>query len=133
MKPLEGKYQTATQVKGLSLVILDIKEADSVHILEGSKKSFDMVRSYSLFRGLRPWYDIGRRLQELGRPEGLSGNRIFADNSKRRGSGNGRSGVGLTHSRGVAGVMPCESEAHSKESAVVCRGKGRHGLYKETE
>lgn len=106
MKPLEGKYQTATQVKGLSPVILDVKEADRFHILEGSKKSFGMVRNYSLFRGLRPWYDIEWKLQELGRPERFSENRIFADNSKRRGSENGRSGVGQIHSTLSAG-KPC--------------------------
>ena len=133
MKPLKGSCQTATQVKGLSPVINNIKEADSFHLLEGSKKSFDTVRNYSLFRGLRPWYDNERRLQELGRPERFSGSRIFADNSKRRGSGNGRPGVGLTHSRGVTGAMPCESEAHSKGSAVICRGEGKRGRYKETE
>ncbi len=71
MKPLEGRCQTATQVKGLSPVNYDVIEADSVHLLEGSKKSFDMVRNYSLFRGLRPWYDIEWKLQELGRSEGF--------------------------------------------------------------
>ena len=133
MKPLKGRYQTATQVKVLSPVIINIKEADSVHLLEGNKKGFDMVRNSSLFRGLRPWYDIERKLQELGRPEWFSENRIFTDNPKRRGSGNDRWGVGLTHIRGVAGVMSCESEAHSKGSAVICRGEVKLGLYKETE
>jgi hypothetical protein len=133
MKPPEGRYQTATQVKGLSPVNSNVKEADSVHLLEGSKKSFNMVRNNSLFRGLRPWYDIEWKLQELGRPERFSGNRIFADNSKRKGSGNDCLGVGLIHSRGVAGVMPCERKTHPKGSAVICRGDGKHGLYKETE
>ncbi len=55
VKPLEGKYQTATQGKGLSPVKFNVKEADSFHVLEGRKKGFDMVRSHSLFRGLRPW------------------------------------------------------------------------------
>jgi hypothetical protein len=133
MKPLEGRCQTATQVKGLSPVNFNVKEADSVHLLEGSKKSFDMVRNYSLFRGLRPWYDIEWKLQELGRSEWLSACRIFADNPKRREGGDGYSEVGLTHIRGVAGVMSCESEAHSKGSAVMCRGKEKRGLYKETK
>ena len=133
MKPLEGRYQTATQVKGLSPEMSNIKEADGVHFLEGSKKGFGKVRSHSLFRGLRPWYDIEWRLQELGRPERFSYRRIFADNLEKRGSGNDRSGVGLTHSRGVAEVMLCESKAHSKGSAVLCRGIGRRGLYQETD
>jgi hypothetical protein len=132
MKPFEGRYQTATQVKGLSPVNFDSKEADSLHILEGGKKGFDMVRIHSLFRGLRPWYDIEWRFQELGRPAWFSCKGIFADNPKRRGRGNDRAGVGLIHSRGVAGVMPCERRTHSKGSAVLCRGKEKHGLYKET-
>ena len=133
MKPLEGRCQTATQVKGLSPVNFNVKEADSVHLLEGSKKSFDMVRNYSLFRGLRPWYDIEWKLQELGRSEWLSACRIFADNPKKKKDGDSYPEVGLTHSRGVTGVMSCESEAHSKGSAVMCRGKEKRGLYKETK
>lgn len=133
MKPLEGRCQTATQVKGLSPVKYDVMEADSVHLLEGSRNCFDMVRSSFLYRGLRPWYDIEWKLQELGRSGWLSDIRISADNSKRRGGGDGHPEVGLIHSRGVTGVMPCESEAHSKGSAVICRGKGKRGLYKETK
>ncbi len=64
-----------------------------------------MVRGYSLFRGLRPWYDIEWKSEELGRPRWFSDSGISADNSKRRGSGEDRLGVGLTHSRGVAEVM----------------------------
>jgi len=36
------------------------------------------------------------------------------------------SGVGLIHSRGVTGVMPSESERHSKGLAVLRKGKGKH-------
>jgi len=109
MKPLAGRYQTATEVKGLSHEIINVKEVDSVHLLEDSKNDFDTARNHSLFRGLRPWYDIEWKLQELGRPNWFSVYGISADNSKRRGSGEDQLGVGLTHSRGVAEVMFCES------------------------
>jgi hypothetical protein len=133
MKPLDGKYQTATQVKGLSPEIINIKEADSVHVLEGGKKDFAMVRSHSLFRGLRPWYVIEWILQELGRPILFLSNQISGNDLKRKESGDDSMGVGLTHSRGVTGVMPCEfqNKKHSKGSAVICKGKGKHGKHKE--
>ncbi len=42
--------------------------------------------------------------------------------------------VGLTRSKGVAGVMPCEEETfHSKGLALICRGKVKHSPYAETE
>ena len=92
MKPLEGSSQTATQVKVLSPVIFNVIEADSFHLLEGNKRSFIMVRSFFLYRGLSPWYDYEWKVQELGRPERFSGNRISAAQSgkerpKRRPSG----------------------------------------------
>ena len=68
MKPAEGMHQTATQVKVLSPVIFNVREADSFHLLEGSMIDSDLVRDESFFRGLSPWYDVERRLQELGRP-----------------------------------------------------------------
>ena len=67
MKPMEGKYQTATQVKVLSLVINKVKEVYSFHSLEDSTIYFDKARNRLLFRGLSPWYDIERKLQKLGR------------------------------------------------------------------
>ena len=135
MKPLDGRYQTATQVKGLSLEKLDVKEVDSVHVLEDSKRSFVTVRSFSLFRGLRPWYDIAWNLQELGRPIKFSGSGIFVNNPERRGHEEDFVGVGLTHIRGVAEVMLCEctgkmrgilKTTHPKGSAVICKGERRH-------
>jgi hypothetical protein len=47
---LQGRRsQTATQVKVLSPEIFNIKEADSVHVLEGGKSGFVKARTYSLF------------------------------------------------------------------------------------
>lgn len=135
MKSLAGRYQTATQVKGLSHETHDVKEVDSFHLLEDSKNSFAMVRSYSLFRGLRPWYDIEWNLQELGRSKRFPQERIFADNLKKRGSEDDRLEVGLTHSRGVVGVMSYESgsEGYSKGLALVCKGKEKHTQDTEKE
>ena len=85
MKPTVGRYQTATRVKVLSPVIIDIKEVDSFHGLEDRMICIVMVRYGLLFRGLRPWYDIGWNLQELGRTMLFP---IEASNKlKRRGGG----------------------------------------------
>lgn len=110
MKPANGRYQTATQVKVISPEIFNVGEVDSVHFLEDSMIYFTMVRGISLSRGLRPWYGIGWKLQELGRacivPEGI---RIAVNNPERRGISDVIQAVGLAHSRGVTGVMPGES------------------------
>ena len=120
VKPTGGRYQTATQVKGLSPVITNVKEVDSIHELEDNMIYLVMVRVRLLFRGLSPWYDIAWNLQELGRPNLFLLGRIFANNPKRRGCGEDSLGVGLTHIRGVAGVMPCEfKRGHSKGLALL--------------
>jgi hypothetical protein len=67
MKPSDGRYQTATQVKVLSPVIINVREVDSFHLLEDRMRYTVMERYITLFRGLSPWYDIERKLQELGR------------------------------------------------------------------
>lgn len=126
-------YQTATKVNVLSPVKFNIKEADSVHVLEGNTEHSVKVRDAELFRGLRQWYGTERNLQELGRsglnPEG----RIFADNLEKRGSEEGRLEVGLIHSRGVAGVASSETASHSKGLALLCNGKGKHIRANELE
>ena len=75
MKPTGRRYQTATKVKVLSPVISNIKEVDSFHLLEDSMIYLVKVRDKLLFRGLRPWYDIARKLQELGRSNLVLGER----------------------------------------------------------
>jgi hypothetical protein len=49
VKPTEGKYQTITQVKVLSLVITEVKEADGVPKLEGNMCGIVKVRYYHSF------------------------------------------------------------------------------------
>lgn len=134
MKPQDRKHQTATQVKVLSPEILHFIEADGVHKSEGNKMNFAMVKSLSLYRDLSPQYGVEWNSQKLGRSKQFSRERIFANNLKKKGSGNDCLEVGLLRSRGVIGVMPYESrDAHSKGAAVVCRGKGRHDPYKEMD
>lgn len=70
MKPSDGRYQTAirqSRVKVLSPVITNVREVDSFHLLEDRMWYTVMERYISLSRGLSPWYDIERKLQELGR------------------------------------------------------------------
>jgi len=112
MKPAEGRYQTATQVKVISPEIFNVGKVDSVHWLEDSTIYFVMVRGILLSRGLRPWYGIGWKLQELGRAcIVLEGIRRAVNNPERRGSSDAMQAVGLTHSRGVVGVMSSEFPA----------------------
>lgn len=51
MKLRGGTGQTATQVKGLSPVMINIVEADTVHEVEGSKMNNAMA-SYSFSIGV---------------------------------------------------------------------------------
>ena len=133
MKPPVGMCQTATQVKVLSSEIFNIEEADSFHMLEGCISCTAMARRGLLFRSLRPWYDTERKLSEPGRPVQFLCEQIPGNDPKRRGFGDDCAGVGLIHSRGVAGVMLCEDIIHSKGLALVCKGKGRHVLIIESE
>jgi hypothetical protein len=89
-------------VKVLSPVIFNVGEDDGFHISEVSILSVVMVRDIRFSRGLSPRDESEWKSQELGRP-GIFPGRISADNPKRKGSGKELPGVGLTHSRGVAG------------------------------
>lgn len=55
------------RVKVLSPEITDIREDDGFHLPEVSMWHTVMARYVSVSRGLSPWYDIERKLQELGR------------------------------------------------------------------
>ncbi len=67
VKPSDGRYQTATQVKVLSPAIYKVREVDSFHLLEGRTSRTVVARYGLLSRGLSPWYGIERKQQELGR------------------------------------------------------------------
>ena len=133
MKPQYRNYQTATQVKVLSPVIFHVIEAECFHILEGYKMNFVLVKNTSLYRGLSPQYGSERNSQKLGRSKKFSRRRIFADNLKKKESEDDCLEVGLFRSKGVAGVMSCESKAHLKGAAVVCRGIGKRSPHKEMD
>ncbi len=66
VKPVEGTYQAATQVKVLSPVIVNIIEADVFHDTESSTKGDAMASRSSLYRGRRPWHGMKWKLGELG-------------------------------------------------------------------
>ena len=119
MKPPVGMYQTATKVKVLSSEIRYVEEADSFHILEGSTSSTVKAKCGLLFRSPRPWYDTEWKLSEPGRPVQFLRKQIPGNNPKRKGFRDDCTGVGLIHSRGVTGVMPCEDIIHSKGLALV--------------
>ena len=67
MKPVEGTYQAATQVKVLNPEIPDIIEVDVFHGAEDSMKDDAMVSYHSLYRGRSPWHDMRWSLRKLGR------------------------------------------------------------------
>jgi hypothetical protein len=124
MKPQERKFQTATQVKGLSPEIFRVDEADSVHLLEGNRMRNDKASEASLVRGLRPRYGIESRLYELGSPARFPCKWISADNPERKGSREDCAGVGLAHSRGVTGVMSREGEPTRRGQRMCEKIKG---------
>jgi hypothetical protein len=129
MKPTVGRYQTEIRfrVKVLSLENTNIERVDSVHLLEDRISYSVRVRDNLSLRGLSHWYGIARKPQELGRACISSHRGIVANNPKRRGRSEDMQAVGLTHSRGVIGVMPDESFIrHSKGLAILCKGEGKH-------
>ena len=152
MKPLEGRYQTATQVKGLSSEIFNAGRDHSFHQLEVSMTGSDMVSDRLPSRSLRPWYGIEWSVRELGRSRYLhekarktknlsfmgdnthSRARVVAGCNNRKGrKPEGIREVGSVHSRGVAGVMPGEGHPYSKGLTLVCRVVGQHGPHAEAE
>ena len=97
MKPMEGTYQAATQVKVLSHETFNIIEVDTVHEVENSMKDDVMVSHHSLYRGLRPWHDKRWKLCELGRT--LVFSKGYAGTSQQRqGLANDTRVVGLADS-----------------------------------
>ena len=148
MKPPEGRYRTATQVKVLSPEITNIGRDDRVHFLEVSMSGSAMVSDRMPSRGLRPWYGVERRVQELGRPHrlregGATGEPAACDSEhtsclravrghNRKGrKPEGRWGVGSAHSRGVAVVMRGEGQTHSKGLTPARKGSRRHRPHTE--
>ena len=97
VKPVEGTYQAATQVKVLSPEIFNIVDADVFHHAESSTKDNAMVSCHSIYRGLRPWHGMRWRLCELGRSS-VFRERYAGTRQNSRGPANDAEEVGLTDS-----------------------------------
>ena len=107
-------------MKVLSPEIINIKEADSLHLLEGSNSGFVKTRIHFLFRGLSPRYEINKEV--IGTWEILlsSRNRKLQTIRKEKNVVIGKQEVGLIRSKGVVGVMPSAGKtAHLKGSAIM--------------
>ena len=97
VKPMNGTYQAATQVKVLSPEIYNIVEVDVLHFMEDNMKNSAMVSCSLLYRGLSPWHDTRWKLCELGRSSVFP--RGYTETSQqRRGPVNDAEEVGLIDS-----------------------------------
>ena len=97
VKPMEGTYQAATQVKVLSPEIFNIIEVDVFHCAEDSMKDDAKVSHHSLYRGPSPWHDMRWSLRKLGRS--LVFSKGYAGTSRKgRGLADDTREVGLTDS-----------------------------------
>lgn len=97
VKPVEGTYQAATQVKVLSSVMSNVVEADVFHQTESSTKNGAMVSHYSLYRGLSPWHGMRWKLSELGRALAFFNGLEYV--------GTSRQGQGLTNDAKAVGLI----------------------------
>lgn len=121
VKPVEGTYQAATQVKVLSPVIIDIIEADVFHLTESSTKCNAMVSYHSLYRGLSPWHDMKWKLNELGRALAFFKGLEYVRTSRQgRGLANDAKAVGLTDS------TPSLGKPSTWGSGQQCSAKSRY-------
>jgi len=97
VKPVERRYQAATEVKVLSPVMVNIVEADVFHCAESSMKGNGLVSCSSLYRGLSPWHGMKWKLGELGRSSVFL-RRYAGTSQNRQGLANDAEEVGLTDS-----------------------------------
>ena len=105
VKPMEGTYQAATQVKVLSPEITGIVDVDVFHCAEGRIKGNDLVSCHSVYRGLSPWHGMRWKLDELGRSSVFSREYVVSS-QQRREAANDAEEVGLTDSTLSMG-KPC--------------------------
>ncbi len=95
VKPVEGTYQAATQVKVLSPEIINVVDADVFHCAEGRTKGNDLVSCHLVYRGLSPWHGMRWKLDELGRSSVFSREYVVLSQQRREAS-NDAEEVGLT-------------------------------------
>ena len=97
VKPMEGTYQAATQVKVLSPVMFDVVEADVFHCAESRTKGGVKVSHHLLYRGRSPWHGMKWKLSELGRSSVFL-KRYAKTSQQRQGLANEAEEVGLADS-----------------------------------
>ena len=89
-------------MKVLSPEIVIVALGQGFHCLEASLAAGATGESVAACRGLSPWQVIERIASELGRAALFPRSLQQAEEARRKCGG---AAVGLTHSRGVAGVM----------------------------
>jgi hypothetical protein len=97
VKPMEGTYQAATQVKVLSPEISNVVDADALHCAESRTKDGETVSHHLVYRGRSPWHGMRWKLDELGRSSVFSKEYVVLS-QQRRTAGNDAEEVGLTDS-----------------------------------
>ena len=126
----KGEWPAITQVKVLSPEICLIALGQGFLHLEASSAARDKGECVSDVPGSESM--AGHSTVHSGTWESHTVPKEASDESKRRRRKYGGMAVGLTHSRGVNGVMPIESQesGHSKGLAVKRRGMSsvRHTL-----
>ena len=105
VKPVEGTYQAATQVKVLSPEIFNVVDADVLHSAESRTKGNDLVSYHLVYRGLSPWHGMRWKLDELGRSSVFS-KEYAALSQQRQEAAKAAEEVGLTDSTLSMG-KPC--------------------------
>ena len=118
----KGEWSAITQVKVLSPEICLIALGQGLHHLEASIAAHDNGECVSGVPGSQTI--AGHSTVHSGTWDSHTVPKEASNESKRRRRKYGGMAVGLTHNRGVNGVMPIESQepGHSKELAVKRRG-----------
>ncbi len=112
----DGGLSAITKVKVLSPEIFIIAQGQGFHVLEARIAVCARGECAAACRGLSPWQANQRFTSELGRAMSLpTGSLQQAGEARRRYGG---MAVGLTRSRGVAGVMPGAGIASSPLEGV---------------
>ncbi len=117
----KGEWSAITKVKVFSPEICLIALGQGFHHLEASIAAHDNSECVSGVPGSQTI--AGHSMVHSGTRESHPVPKEASDESKRRRRKYGGMAVGLTHNRGVNGVMPIESQTgHSKGLAAKCRG-----------
>ena len=117
----KGEWSAVTKVKVVSPEICLIALGQGLHHLEASIAAHDNGECVSGVPGSQTI--AGHSTVHSGTRESHTVPKEASNESKRRRRKYGGMAVGLTHIRGVNGVMPIESQTgHSKGLAAKCRG-----------